>query len=348
MKYSTLGHTDLAVPPVVFGTSCLGNLYEALPYETKLETVREMFRCCPNGVAMDTAGKYGAGLSLETIGRCLRELDVPQSAVTLSNKLGWYRVPLVADEPTFESGVWADIDHDAESRISYEGILACHEQGRELLGEGYAPALVSVHDPDEYLLAVKTPAERDQRWQDVLGAYKGLFELKSRGLVGAVGVGSKDWTFIRCIADEVDLDWVMLACSLTVYTHPRELLEFCAALHARGVSIINSAVFHAGFLTGGVWFDYKKPDPDTDAALFAWRERFAAVCADFDVKPADACVRFSFTVPGVVSVALNTSKPARIADNVASVSADIPREMWLRLVDEGLMTHGAEGLVDEN
>ena len=54
----------------------------------------------------------------------------------------------------------------------------------------------------------------------------------------------------------MDLDWVMFACSLTVYSPPPELIEFIAHLHARGVGMINSAVFYAGFLTGGRWFDY--------------------------------------------------------------------------------------------
>ena len=62
-----------------------------------------------------------------------------------------------------------------------------------------------------------------------------------------------------------------------------------------------------------------------------WRDRFLALCREFQVKPAEACVQFSFTVPGVVAVALNTSKPARIADNVASVTAKIPPAFWQKL-----------------
>lgn len=324
MNHYALGQTSVHVPPIIFGTSCLGNLYEVLPDETKLATVREMFRCVPAPVALDTAGKYGAGLSLEVIGRCLRELQIPASSVAVSNKLGWYRVPLRGPEPTFERGVWAGIQHDAESRISYRGMFECYEQGCELLGEPYQPAMVSVHDPDEFLA-------RGGKMEDVLGAYRALFELKAQGKVQSVGVGSKDWRSIRAIAEDVDLDWVMLACSLTVYTHPPELLEFCARLHQRGVGIINSAVFNAGFLTGGPWFDYRKPDPVKDAALFQWRDRFLALCREFRVKPADACVQFSFTVPGVVAVALNTSKPVRIATNVASVHAEIPPAFWARL-----------------
>lgn len=325
------------LPPILFGTSALGNLYQVLPDETKLDTLREMFRRAPAPVALDSAGKYGAGLSLETIGRCLRELGIAPGEVLISNKLGWFRVPLRGPEPTFEKDIWIDIGHDATSRISYDGILACYEQGNELLGGAYTPALVSVHDPDEYLAAVGDPAAREQRWQDILGAYRALHELKRDGAVQAVGVGSKDWRVIRALADAVELDWVMLACSLTLYTHPPELREFCASLHQRDVAIINSAVFNAGFLTGGEWFDYRKPDPVADAALFQWRERFLAVCREFDVKPADACVRFSFEVPGVVAVALNTSKPARIEENVASVSADIPAAFWDRMKEASLI-----------
>lgn len=332
-----LGRTGLALPRVVFGTSCLGNLYTALPEETKLAIVREILRHSPAPVVLDSAGKYGAGLALEVIGRTLRQCGPQPVPPVISNKLGWYRVPLRGPEPTFEPGVWAGIAHDAESRISYEGILQCHEQGNALLGPGCAAGLVSVHDPDEYLAAAGSPAERARRFAEVLGAYRALFELKRSGAVRAVGIGAKDWRVIREIAEHVDLDWVMLACSLTVYSHPPELLDFIARLHARGVGLINSAVFHAGFLTGGDWFDYRRPDPAADRPLFIWRERFLAVCARFGAPPADVCVQFGLAVPGVVAVALNTGKPERIKDNIASAANPLPPELWTALKDAGLL-----------
>ena len=308
-----------------------------MPDATKLALVEEMFRHCPSPVVLDSAGKYGAGLALEVIGKTLRELGVPGSQVVISNKLGWYRVPLRGPEPTFERGVWAGIEHDAESRISYEGILQCYEQGCSLLGHGIAPQVVSVHDPDEYLAAAESPEDRTRRMDDVLGAYRALFELKARGKVKAVGIGSKDWRVIREIAGHVDLDWVMFACSLTVHSHPAELLEFIASLDRRGVGMINSAVFNAGFLTGGKWFDYRQPDPVTDADLFRWREIFFEVCRRYDVRPANACVQFGLAVPGIVAVALNTEKPARIKDNARSVSVEIPAGFWTALKDAALI-----------
>ena len=338
--HQSLGKTGVFVPPIIFGTSCLGNLYEVVPDETKREIVSEIIEHSPAPAVFDCAGKYGAGLALEVIGDALRTLNIAPQNVVISNKLGWYRVPLQDSEPTFERGVWAGIGHDAEARISYEGILQCYAQGNELLGEGYTSQVVSVHDPDEYLAAAPNSNERKKRFSDVLGAYQALFELKAQGEVQAVGIGSKDWQVIREIAEIVDLDWVMFACSLTLYSHPKELLDFIAHLHSRGVGLINSAVFNAGFLTGGEWFDYRKLDPIADAELFAWREKFFAVCRRFHVKPADACVQFGLAVPGIVTVALNTGKPQRIKDNIASAVTEIPDDFWRELKNENLVeTH---------
>ncbi len=85
---------------------------------------------------------------------------------------------------------------------------------------------------------------------DVVDAYRALNELKQNGEVKGVGVGAKDWHVIREIADTVALDWVMLAGSLTVMRHPPDLLAFVARLASQDVAIINSAVFHSGFLGG--------------------------------------------------------------------------------------------------
>jgi D-threo-aldose 1-dehydrogenase len=327
------------LPPVVFGTSCLGNLYQELPWETKLGILREIFIHSPEPVVLDSAGKYGAGLALESIGKGLRELGAPVGKVVISNKLGWLRTPLRGPEATFEPGVWAALEHDAEQRLGYEGILRCYAQGCELLGEPYAPQLVSVHDPDEYLAKSASPDDRRRRLDDIRKAYRALDDLKRQGKVAAVGVGAKDWTVIREIAEETDLDWVMLALSLTVMSHPPELLAFVGELERRGIGIINSAVFHAGFLTGGAFFDYRRVDPQDpkDRGLFEWRGKFHDVCAKHAVAPAAACVQFGMSVPGVRSTALNTGKIAHVKANVALVRAHVPPAFWVAMKDEGLI-----------
>ncbi|BBO33920.1 aldo/keto reductase [Lacipirellula parvula] len=340
MEHRKLGNTGVVMPRLVFGTSSLGNLYEAVPAETKLAICREWFTQCPMPVAIDTAGKYGAGLALETIGRNLRELGIAPDAVVISNKLGWKRMPLQCAEPTFEPGVWAGLKHDAQQRISFAGMNECWEQGCELLGESYRPQLVSVHDPDEYLAAAASESERRRRFDDILDAYRALGELKQRGAVRAIGVGAKDWRVIQAIEAETPLDWVMLANSLTIYRHPPELIAWVASLAAKGIGVVNSAVFHAGFLVGGRYLDYRLPARTNaeDAAAFAWRERFHELCREWDMPPATACVQFALHLTGVAAVALNTSAPAKIAENVAAVETLLPTQFWLAACERGLIS----------
>ena len=319
-----LTRDEVEIPPVIFGTSCLGNLYRVLPYETKLELARAWFRTTARP-AIDSAGKYGAGLALESIGRALRDLAIPSDGITVSVKLGWRRKPLAGPEPTFEPGVWAGLEYDAEQDISYRGIMRCYDEACNLLGGACGIDLVSVHDPDEFLTGGGTI-------EDILGAYRALFELKQSGRVRGVGIGAKDWRVIRGLYESFRFDWVMFACAPTILRHPRELREFMFRLKEDQVGIIDSALFNGGFLTGGSMLDYRKADPDRDAALFQKRADYLAVCGDFSVDPAAAAVEYGFRQPGVVAVSLNTSDPARIPVNAAYGTYHAPAEFWAELI----------------
>ena len=183
------GPAKQELPRVMFGTASLGNLYAEPPYEEKKAVIKAVVDSAGDGVAVfDSAGKYGAGLALEVLGQVLEELGVPPERVLISNKLAWKRVPLTTPEPTFEPGAWANLKNDAVQDISYQGIIDCFNNGNTLLGK-YDSGLGSVHDPDEYLNAAKDPAERKQREEGVLGAYKALMELRAAGKIASIGVG---------------------------------------------------------------------------------------------------------------------------------------------------------------
>jgi D-threo-aldose 1-dehydrogenase len=333
-----LGKTSLQVPPIIFGTSCLGNLYQALDDDVKLEIIKEWFRCVECPVVIDTAGKYGAGLALEVIGQGLHKMGIKPEEIIISNKLGWLRTSLKTPEPNFEPGVWINLKHDAIARIDYNGIIECFEQGLELLN-GYKTDIVSVHDPDEYLAAADSKKEYNRRFNNILEAYIALFDLKTKGKVKAIGVGSKDWKVIRQLTNKVNLDWVMLAVSFTVMTHPPDIIEYIKELYARGIPIINSAVFHGGFLTGGKFYNYRLVDRtnEKDRPLFEYRDKFCKICKTYEIKPAEVCVAFGMTPPGIVSTALNTSDPKRISQNVDLVRKEITNDFWMAMKDIGLI-----------
>jgi D-threo-aldose 1-dehydrogenase len=336
---SRLGATGILVPPIIFGTSALGNLYQALDDATKLEIMKAWFQWVEAPVVIDTAGKYGAGLALEVIGAGLKKLNIPSEDIIISNKLGWYRTELQTAEPTFEPGVWVDIKHDAVQTISYDGIMACYEQGIDLLGGNYKTEVLSVHDPDEYLAQATSTAEKQTRMMDILGGYRALKELKNEGKASAIGVGAKDWKVIKAITDKVDLDWVMLATSFTIKEHPRPLLEFIDNLHGRNISVINSAVFHGGFLTGSDYYNYQKLNPESFEAkpLYQWRNQFYNICRRHHIQPSDACIHFGMSHPAIVGIALNSSRPGAIQANVELMKKNLPQQFWDELKMEGLI-----------
>lgn len=336
---SPLGRTGLLVPRIIYGTSYLGNLYRELPYGEKLGIISRWFACTEPPVVIDTAGKYGAGLALEVIGKGLSDLGVDPGDLLISNKLGWYRVPLTGDEPSFEPGAWAALENDCVQAFGYEGIMDCFRQGNELLGGRYRAGLVSVHDPDEYLEASRDPRDRERRFREILESYRALFDLKAAGEVMAVGIGSKDWSVILELFDHVPFDWIMLANSFTIYRHPAPLMDFMEDLQKAGVGIINSALFHGGFLTGGDQFDYRRVDPVSPEGRLIedWREAFHEVCHDFNLEPWQAALRFGLSHPAINAVALNTSNPLKMHSNVEALNLEIPPAFWSALKSRDLI-----------
>lgn len=334
---------QVQLPRIIFGSSALGNLYELVPDDVKREIVQNWVNAKSAQLSrspftvIDSAGKYGAGLALKNIGRFLKELSVDPAEVIISNKLGWKSVPLTTPEPTFEPGAWFGLENDAVQAMSYDGILECHEQGDELLGD-YNAKLLSIHDPDEYIAQAKTPEEAELLYQDVLDGYKALVALRETGKILGIGVGTKDWRVIKRLFDDgVPLDWVMLANSFTLLRHPQEVMDFMTQLHQADVKIINSAVFNAGFLIGGKWFDYKVVTRENEPEIFEWRDQFTEICTARGISPALACCQFALSFPGVVSLALNTSRPTRVPDNVALVRSSVPATFWQELKEKQVL-----------
>ena len=328
-SHRLLGKTGVTIPQVVFGTTCLGNLFVAMPDQTKGELVKTWIEKMSRPVAIDSAGKYGAGMALEVLSRELTNLGIPAEDVVITNKLAWRRAPLTTTEPTFEPGVWIGLENDAVQDISYEGILRCHEDGCRMLAP-YRPTLISLHDPDEYLAAAENPTHRLQRRKDLIGAYRALEELRVAGEVKGVGVGAKNWRVIQELSQDCDFDWVMMANSFTILNHPAELVAFLDELRRREVGLINSAVMHGGFLSGGEFFDYRPLNPECheDQQRLLWRERFIECCREHDVRPFDAAVRFGRSHPAIHAVALSTSRPERVQGLIDSVSQSIKPEFW--------------------
>ena len=316
------------MPPIVFGSTALGNAFQVVPDVTKLEMCSKWFDHVAPPVFIDTAGKYGAGLALEVIGRSLAKFEIPPrrwlSAISSGGS-----APLRTSEPIFEPGVWIDIEHDAVQRISYDGILECWDEGCRLLGPhidlGLRRSTIPTNiSPPPARLTIAAAAST------TFSTPIALAELKLRGDVAAVGVGAKDWHAVR----------KSLPPSRSIGSCSRIASRSCVIRrtwwHSCGVWLTRRrdhqfGRFHAGFLVGGRYFDYRVvgPENDADQALFAWRKSFVALCEAHGISPLHACVQFGFSAVRVsLPWRLNTSHADRVGKNVAAVLTPVPQQFW--------------------
>jgi D-threo-aldose 1-dehydrogenase len=328
-QYRMFGGTGLRVPPIVFGSSALGNVRRVIPDQTRQALCTAWLRAVEPPVFVETSIHYGSGLALEAISRMLRRLSIRPTDLILSLQLGWRRV--------LAGG--ASIQNAVVRQVSYEGILECWEENCRILGGKFMPQLVSVQAPDEYLAAADSPTERDRRFQDICCAYRALGELKDSGYVRGVGLSARDWKLIQEIGARIDLDWVTLSGACTVLHHPPDVLELIASLEHRGIAIINAGVLHGGFLVGGPRFECREVNPESpaDRSLMGWRKSFVALCEGHGVAPAHAAIQFGLSVPGVTAVLLSTSHPDRVFDHVKMVACRVPDALWASLKEERLV-----------
>ncbi len=182
--------------------------------------------------------------------------------------------------------------------------------------------------------------EENDLYSDILDSYKALAELKAAGKISGIGVGAKQWRVIERISKDVALDWVMIANSLTLHDHPRDLMGFISSLHKKGVTVINSAVFNGGFLVGSDYYNYGLVDKDTaeGKSLYTWRSEFWKFCEQFGISPAHACLNFGFTIAGVNSVAVSTTNAAKVKQNIDMVTTEISADFWNTLKKAGLIS----------
>jgi len=320
-QHQPFGRTGLLVPPMMFGTAALGNVRRVTAEQTKFEICGQWFQHVVPPIFIDTSAVYGGGLALEMLRRALARYGVAQQEVIVN-----LRLPL-------RNG------REKEPRGGTESFLRHWHDACRVLGDRYIPQLVSIAGVDDHTTLANLPAERNERPRVFFDAHDALCQLKSRGELRGIGLVANDWRLTKQLVAAADLDWVMLVGSLTIMRHPPELLDFLQLLSARQIPTVLHGVFHCGFLLGGNVCDGRVVDPEDphDRQLFTWRKAFAALCHGHGVSPTHACIQFALSAPGVVSVAIDTSHPDRIAENAAAVCTQISPSFWQSMREEGLL-----------
>ncbi|MFC3898807.1 aldo/keto reductase [Lentzea rhizosphaerae] len=309
----------VAVSRLGFGAAPIGNLYREVSDFEALGAVEAAWQ---NGVRyFDTAPHYGLGLSERRLGVALS--GRPRDEYVISTKVGRLLEPF--DGSGLDDEGFAVPAHFRRVRdYSADGVRRSIESSLERLGTDRVE-IVYIHDPDDY-------------WDVAFGeAYPALEELRSQGVVGAIGVGMNQWEMPERFVRETDIDVVMLAGRYTLLEQPA-LPSFLPACVERGVSVVACGVFNSGLLSKPVVAaDAKYNYENAPSELVERARAIAAVCERHGVTLPEAAIQFALGHPAVVSVVIGSRTAEQMDANARHFAASIPPELWAELKSLGLL-----------
>jgi D-threo-aldose 1-dehydrogenase len=325
-----LGRSGLSVTILGLGGAPLGDLYERIPEERALATVR---RACESGVRLfDTAPLYGHGLSEHRFGHVLRQVEDRDSFV-LCTKVGRHlhpEAPGAVDRGQFQGGLNFRVVPD----YSYDGAMRAFEQSLQRLGMDRVD-VVHIHDVDVWTWGSEEAFQ--QRFKEAMdGAYRALHDLRAQGVVRAIGVGINEVKPMLMFAAAGDFDVFMLAGRYTLLEQePLDaLLPLC---ERRGIGILTAGPFNSGILATGAVEGAKYNYSPAPPGIVERVRRMQAVCGRHGVPLAAAAVQFPLAHPAVCTMVPGAVRPEEVDANVRLIETPIPADLWAELKREGLL-----------
>ena len=309
-----IGNTGLQVSRLGIGGVAIGRT------STAEESYGTLKRCVELGVRyFDTAPLYGGGISEERYGRVLSA--IPRSSFTISTKVGR---SLEAPAPAPVGAVIGpDHTNDVPYVYDYDTVMRVFEGSLKRLNLDDVDILL-IHDPDNHF----------QEAMD--GAYKALSELRSQGVVKAIGAGMNQWEMESRLAREGDFDCFLLAGRYTLLDQ-QALPEFLPLCQERNISVIIGGPYNSGILASDLsesaTFNYRPAQREVLEQVLRCKE----VCDRHGVPLKAAALQFVFGHPAVTAAIPGPRTVSEAEENFQMMSYSIPAALWEELRHEGLL-----------
>jgi D-threo-aldose 1-dehydrogenase len=312
MPYPTpprrVGKTELHVPALGFGSAPLTHpsFMNTVSREEAHRTVRYVLSKGINFI--DSAPHYGFGESEKVVGEALK--DTPRDSNILATKVGRLVVP-------------GEKSYFAYTR---DGILRTIDESLKRLQVDHIDIL-HMHDPDDY-------------YQEALDiAFPILDDLRSQGVISAIGAGMNQWQMLRAFALHGGFDCFLLAGRYTLLE--QESLDFLALCQEKQISVFLGGIYNSGILAvgavPGALYNYE-PAPVEIADRV---RRMEAICTLHNVPLRIAALQFAAAHPAVTTTIVGLQTPAEVDALLASWDTPIPSALWADLRSAGLINEKA-------
>jgi D-threo-aldose 1-dehydrogenase len=320
LEKRSLPRLPLRLTEISLGCAQLGNLFQSINDDQARATVDVAW---DRGVRyFDTAPHYGLGLSERRLGAALA--DRPRSEYLVSTKVGRILEPMSVPVGRDDGGFDVPATHRRVWDFSRDGILRSIEESLLRL-ELDRVDIVYLHDPDEH------------RREVLDTAYPALEELRTQGVVSAIGAGMNQVEMLTDFARHTDMDIFMLAGRYTLLEQSAldELLPLCVE---RGIGIVAAGVFNSGLLSRPKpAHDAKYNYSDAPPELLARARRIAEICERNGTSLPVVALVFPLAHPSIVSVCVGSRSPEQIKGNINAYESVVPTAVWAQLKEEGLL-----------
>ncbi len=283
----------------------------------------------------DTSPFYGHGLSEHRFGAALRRH--PRDSYALATKVGRYLVP-PGDEPLDRTSFVGGLGFNHVFDYTRDGTLRSIDQSMARLGLSSIDCL-TIHDVDVWTHGTRD-AYQEKFKEAMEGSYRVLDDLRSQGVIKAIGVGLNEVDCCMDFARAGDFDYFLLAGRYTLLEQGAldDLLPHCVS---KNMGIMLGGPYNSGILaTGaieGAWYNYEPaPEPIMDRV-----RKIEAVCRRHGVPLAAAALQFPLGHSAVVSMIPGAVSPAEVARNVSLMEYSIPSDLWIELHHVGLLDEKA-------
>jgi len=324
-----LGRTALQVTQFGFGTAPLAGFRTTIPEREAIGVVDTAYQA---GVRLfDSSPYYGYGRAEMRMGAALR--DRPRDEMVVSTKIGRWMTPVPRGQ-TIEGMRRGGLNFYPTFDYSYDGVHRSLEQSLLRMGMDRVD-VVLVHDVDFWTTGDRGILE--DRFREVMdGAHRALVDLRSQGVIGAIGVGLNEADMSARFVRAGDFDCVLLAGRYTLLEQ-RALDDFMPLCEQRNVGVIIGGPLNSGVLATGAQQGAKYDYNDAPGWVMNRVARIEDVCARHGVPLAAAALQFPLAHPAVAAIIPGAVSKEEMLGNFALMRQPIPAALWEELRVLGLL-----------
>lgn len=329
-KFLARSGVELQFTELGFGAAPLGNMYRPLTEKEARTTLDAAWNAgCRY---YDTAPLYGLGLSETRLNGFLRAK--PRDSYLVSTKIGRLLELCAPKDRSRQNSFFETPSRRERFDYSYDGVMRSLEFSLERLGLDHID-IVYAHDVDVFTHGSR--AASDARIKELMeGGYKALIKLRDGGAIKAIGAGINEWQVAEQLARAGDFDAFLLAGRYTLLEQEalQSFLPYCTE---KNIGVVIGGPFNSGILaTGpkpGAYYNYAPASKEVLDRV----ARIQAICKKYDVKLAEAAIRFPLSHPAIVSVIPGAQRPSEVVRNAQMIGKKIPPALWRELKAAGLM-----------